>query len=51
MAPWQRGTAHHQDLTKRGKDGTGSVKKTVVAPSAAASKRFGNIKFKEKMAG
>eukprot|EP00438_Fugacium_kawagutii_P000107 Skav218721 [mRNA] locus=scaffold1346:725526:731735:+ [translate_table: standard] len=40
-----------QELMKRGKDGTGSVKKTVVAPSAAASKRFGNIKFKEKRDG
>ncbi|CAE7870483.1 for, partial [Symbiodinium necroappetens] len=35
-----------QELTRRGKDGTGSVKKPVtVAPSAAAS--FGKIKFKD----
>ena len=35
-----------EDLMKRGKDGTSAVKKAFVAPSAADSKRFGNIKFK-----
>ncbi|CAE7444622.1 egl-4 [Symbiodinium natans] len=34
-----------QELTRRGKDGTGSVKKPAVAPSAAAT--FGKIKFKD----
>ena len=37
-----------EELTKRGRDGTAAVKKTVVAPSAGDAKRFGNIRFKEK---
>lgn len=34
------------DLTKRGKDGTAVVKKSI-APTAGDSKRFGNIAFKD----
>lgn len=32
---------------KRGKDGTATVKKAAVAPTAGDAKRFGNIKLKE----
>lgn len=36
-----------EDLKKRGRDGTGAVKKLQVAPSAGDTKRFGNIRFKD----
>lgn len=37
-----------EEVTKRGRDGTAAVKKSVVAPSAGDAKRFGNIKFKAR---
>jgi len=36
-----------EDLMKRGKDGTATVKKATVAPTAGDAKRFGNIKLKD----
>eukprot|EP00434_Breviolum_minutum_P009394 symbB.v1.2.008273.t1/scaffold519.1/size192877/1 len=36
-----------EDLMKRGKDGTATVKKAAVAPTAGDAKRFGNIKLKD----